>query len=127
MWLIARDKTDPELRHFAPMKCNLIARPVGFSFRIQGDQVVIDTQSSSPDVEELTDSRKPRPAKKIEEAKSFLREILKDGPMPAKEVIRAAKMEDIAEKTLKNAREQLGVRSTKGRSVNLGWSWHLPD
>ena len=127
VWLVAQDKADPELRHFAPMKCNLTARPVGFSFRIQDDQVVIDLQSSPPDVEELTDSRKPRPAKKIEEAKSFLREILKDGPMLAKEVTRAAKMEDITERTLKDAREQLRVRSAKGCGVNLGWSWYLAE
>lgn len=59
------------------------------------------------------------------EAMRFLRELLADGPLPAKRVYEEAKTEDIAEKTLKRAKAALGVKSRK--VVDDGWVWSLPE
>lgn len=58
------------------------------------------------------------------EAMTFLRDLLKDGPMSASSVKDAADAEGVSERTLKRAKSALGVRSVKD---GLGaWQWHLP-
>jgi putative DNA primase/helicase len=61
-----------------------------------------------------------------EEAKDFLQQMLADGPQDVDALNAQAKALGIAEKTLKRARADLGVRATKG-DFKGGWSLSLPE
>lgn len=61
----------------------------------------------------------------LEDAKEFLRELLADGPINAKEGDHAAKANGIAERTLYRARKDLGVTAKHDDSFEGGWKWTL--
>jgi putative DNA primase/helicase len=62
------------------------------------------------------------------DAANFLREFLEDGPVRAKEVLKAARENGISERTLYRAKSRLGVRSSHtGSPGEPGpWYWSLP-
>jgi hypothetical protein len=57
--------------------------------------------------------RGPQQPSKLERAKEVLRELLADGPRDSREIIDLAKAVDIGERTLRDAKDELGVRSRK--------------
>lgn len=57
------------------------------------------------------------------EAAGFLRDLLADGPVPAKQVAVEAQDAGIAERTLKRAKSRLGIVSRKDGDH---WTWNLP-
>ena len=59
-----------------------------------------------------------------EQAKAFLKEALKGGPVQAKEVQDWAEDEGISGKTLKRAKKDLGIKS---HQESKKWFWTLPD
>lgn len=61
----------------------------------------------------------------IDEAKSFLAQMLADGPVLSNEIIAAAKQAGIAERTLRRARVKLGVKARKRRKPDPRWEWFL--
>ncbi len=62
-----------------------------------------------------------------EEAQDWLREVLALGPRKASEVQREAKGAGLTEKSLRTARERLGVRPHKETGgQHGGWLWRLP-
>ena len=60
-----------------------------------------------------------------DEAKKFLADMLADGPVLATEVKDAASENSISERTLKRAKQELGVQAEKDGATGK-WSWHLP-
>ena len=60
-----------------------------------------------------------------DEAKQFLANLLADGPVLATEVKDAASGNGISERTLKRAKQELGVQAEKDGATGK-WSWHLP-
>lgn len=56
----------------------------------------------------------------------MLKELLKDGPKPANEVRRYALDEEVRLRTLRRAKEQLGVSSIHDED-EARWVWSLPD
>ena len=64
-----------------------------------------------------------------DEAAEWLKALLANGPVPAKDGERQARDIGIAERTLKRARRKLGVLAEQVRSDNgiTGWTWKLPD
>ena len=61
-----------------------------------------------------------------DEAKKFLADILKDGPVSQKEIEEAAGADGIAKKTLYRAKGELGVKSKKDGKDGQ-WTWRLPS
>ena len=59
----------------------------------------------------------------LEEACDFLLATLADGPLPANEVIQKGRAAACSERTLKRAKEKLGVKSRRHITV---WQWELP-
>jgi hypothetical protein len=55
-------------------------------------------------------------------AKKFLQQMLRDGPVAAAEIEKAAKAEGIAIKTLNRAKQELGIVSIKD---GASWTWQL--
>jgi len=62
----------------------------------------------------------------LSEAKAFLLDILSDGPMPQRVIEEKAKAENISRATLRRAKTNLGVKSTK-ETFNGMWRWQLPE
>lgn len=60
----------------------------------------------------------------LDEAKDFLFDILKNGPLPASEITDRASAEGLSRSTLKRAKSDLGIRAHKN-GMNGGWSWEL--
>ncbi len=117
--LIGRDQAnDGEVsprRHVVLLKNNLMAdedkpSPICFEltresgFRWVGVSGATAAQIlSGPEDEESKSS--------LDQAKDFLQELLADGPVESNEVWKAARATGIAERTLKRAKEQLGVEA----------------
>ena len=66
----------------------------------------------------------------METAEYFLTEMLADGPVPAKDMLKEAKGAGISERTLERAKGKLGVRTVRkyreGKRGLDGWVWELP-
>jgi hypothetical protein len=60
-----------------------------------------------------------------ERAKTLLRDLLAGGPVPQKEIEELAKAEDIGARTLRTAKKELRIRSTK--QPDGTWVWGLPE
>ena len=116
VWQVAADPDDPGRRLFLPVKMNL-AQVDGLAFRLTDAGLVWEQGSVtlSPDDVGADVGETPRV-----EAKEWLRQLLRNGSCPAKDVERVAKDDGICMRTLKYAKKELGVES---RRCNGMWSW----
>ncbi len=124
-------------RFFAPVKLNLAVKPPTLAFTLTAaapdapPALVWDpTPVAGVDVDRLLSS--PVSGDDHEErrdAEDFLRELLADRPVLAVDVVKAARQNSIAERTLRRAKSKLGVKSThEGQPGKPGpWSWYLPE
>jgi hypothetical protein len=60
------------------------------------------------------------------EARELLRVVLADGPLSAKSIIAEARDAGIGERTLRKAKNDIGVKSEKA-GFGGGWVWGLPE
>jgi putative DNA primase/helicase len=60
------------------------------------------------------------------EAREFLLERLEAGPRKSDDIIEEAKQESIAEKTLRRAKKELGVKARREGGSDGTWFWELP-
>ncbi len=60
------------------------------------------------------------------EAEDWLRELLAGGPLAAKEVQRYASLAGLAWRTVRRAKDKLGIKPAKTR-FDGGWEWALPS
>jgi hypothetical protein len=135
-YLVARDPADKTRRLFLPLKNNLAPDAAGFAYRIEGvnveskagtlqtSRVLWAAESVTVTADEVMQT-KPRSTSALEEAKKWLQDTLVGGPKPATEVFDMAKAVGISSKTLRRAREELGVVTQK-KEMKGGWNWHLP-
>lgn len=62
-----------------------------------------------------------------DDTKDFLRDVLADGPLPVKDVERAAKEAGISRDSLRRARERMGIKPKRtGFGPEGVWTWGLP-
>lgn len=139
-FIVTADEQDETRRLFLPSKSNIGPLGTGLAYRIEGCLIDHDGKSiatsrimfeSTPvtisadaalAAMESGGSESGRTAK--QEAIDFLSDILADGPMPAKKVQAAASEAGISTKSLRVAREQLGIKPTKA-GMQSGWVWTL--
>ena len=60
------------------------------------------------------------------EAKDFLLDRLRSGPVRSDDLLDEAKQEGIAERTLKRVKKDLGVTSRREGGSTGAWFWELP-
>lgn len=115
-----RVKDDPELRILCQIKNSLApeAEPIGF--RLNKDTGFEWIGMVDVTIEELMSGRAY--LNKTKEAENFLKTILKNGKLTATEIYKQAEIEGIKVKTLRNAKDALGVMVTK---INNKWYWEL--
>jgi hypothetical protein len=118
-------------RLFLPLKNNLGPDRIGHAFRIE-DRIVADGISTSavvwePDPVMMTaDEALAAAAKKAGPSAvvDFLQQALSDGPMDQAAIVQLGKDAGFSEKSLRTAREKLGVRSMKkGFGTSGKWMW----
>jgi hypothetical protein len=130
-WLVAKDQQDPRRRLFLPLKNNLAADVDGLAFEIESftldngiqtsrvswrNEVVTTTADEA--LAPHDDSRAPRKT----EAKTWLRDLLADGPRLEAEIGQLAEAADINDRTLRRAKKGLPAESVR---IGGRWFWRL--
>lgn len=134
-WLITNDKDEHARKLMIPVKFNIGPKPDGMAYKIienQQSQPVIAWETDPIEIdadEALAPDGSTAPERN--EAQEFLIEILKDGPVLSKEVIKEANELNITERTLKRAKNKLGISSErigkKGEQGGGKWYYKWPD
>ena len=133
---IVKDKEDENRRLFLPLKNNIGNDKTGLAFTIEpveldggiktsrivwSDEVVTVTAD-----EAMSSSMDDEHKSAVDEASEFLSDILKNGLMYVKEIMKLANSENISEKALRNAKKKLGVKiGRKGFGKGGGSFWYL--
>lgn len=120
--VVGRIKDDPTLRVVCPAKSSLTPESGAVAFRLDPEQGFQWVGPYDISVDELLSGNSR--GHKLREAQNFLKEVLADGPLPLTEIEAAAQQAGIRPKTLRNARYELGVTSTKSSKQ---WVWALPE
>lgn len=127
--LVAKHPVTPCVRVLARVKGNLCEEPPALAYAIEkvdGGAAVGwlgEADLTANDLLSKQGTGKPR-GEAIVEAERFLREELANGPVAAAELLDRAAEREIAEITLRRAKDRLGVRVRK-RGVRAGWVWEL--
>jgi hypothetical protein len=135
---VIEDADNKERRLLLHAKNNLAAPPQGLAFKLRqtivGEQnkgivaSCVDWESEPVTMtanEALAAEMGGSDAKPSEEAESFLKELLADGPVPAKQVKADADSVGLAWATVRRARKRLGIQPYKA-GMDGGWLWSLP-
>jgi hypothetical protein len=121
--LAAVDPVDGR-RAIAPLKCNLAAAPAPIEYRIDAEGKFWWGQTSDElSAEHLLRSVHESHGGSMKQAEDFLREMLCSGPVASVEIEAERQQRGIGERTLKRARQNLGIIPEKfgGR-----WTMRLP-
>lgn len=127
--VVAEDPEDPERRILAHNKQNLCKPAVSLVFAVEAApnngaaRIAWHGQSELNASQILRAPADEEEKSALSEAKEFLVDELEDGPMAAKQVKKNACEADIAERTLKRAKADLRVKSTK--EGDGSWVWSL--
>src|SRR5262245_21562558 len=135
---VIEDADDRDRRLMLHAKNNLAAPPQGLAFRLRqtivgepGKGIVascVDWEREPVTItasEALAAEIGGNAAKPCEDAETFLRELLADGPVPAKQVRADADAVGLAWATIRRAKERIGIKPHKA-GMDTGWVWSLP-
>ena len=120
--LAGHDADDQEARGLVQIKNNLApsAEAIGYRvehgrFRWMGPTNITSDRILAPEAE----------ASALGDARSYLLEVLQDGPKPVKEIMEEARAMGISAATLRRAREALNIKPDK-TGFQKAWVWELP-
>jgi len=119
-----------ELRVLAGQKNNLSLPPRSLAYRIKtahngAARIVYRGFSEATAAQLLRVPEDEEEKSALSEAKEFLLAELKPRPVSANAIKKSAREGDISERTLRRAKQILGVRSEK--ESDGSWTWSLPD
>jgi len=127
VWLVHRDDEDPTQRRrfFSPLKTNICKNPTTLAFTIDGPigkpNIEFESEPVEVDPNELLANEEGKDRfSASREAKEFLYEVLKDGPVSANEIYRQADENHISRRTLKRVKSSIGVHVYQR---NREWLW----
>ena len=125
---LCSDADDPERRLLLPGKSNLATKPKGLAFAISGDPATLHWEDAP--IEMTADdalAREHAKDGKRDDAADFLRDLLADGEMPAKEVLAAGRDKGFGQKAMSSALARLGgTKKRDGFGPGGCWRWSLP-
>ena len=129
VWLFAKSPDDPRQRLMLPGKMNLAPDQTGLSFTLkeEGAGVVAVEWGESVGLSADAVLQPEAVEEKSErlEAMDWLRERLSEGPISQREIKGDAKAAGIAWRTVRRAKDSLGITSEK-EGFKGGWRWQLP-
>ena len=119
-----------ELRVLAGQKNNLSLPPQSLAYRIETAQngaakIAYKGFSEATAAQLLWVPKDEEEKSALTEAKEFLASELARSPVSAKSIKKSAREADISERTLRRAKQILGVMSEK--ESDGSWTWSLPD
>lgn len=132
VWLIVKDAENPEQRLMLSAGGNLAAEPTGLAYTIvkayDGPVVSWEAEPVTTSAQEaLAETHDDGEQTARAEAADFLRELLKDGPVPAQEVFRHTKEAGFANRTVIRAKADLQVKTHRvGFGKEGHYVWALP-
>jgi hypothetical protein len=114
-------------RIFAPIKANLSrTEPQALFFRITDNPgLTFEPVPEGFNLEEQLSSNRNEAAPQLDEAKAFLREALKEGPIESNSILQQARQAGISEKTLIRAKKALKISSLRDGGTHGFWFWSL--
>jgi len=122
---------DDNRRVLASIKNNLSKPPPILSFTMsdEGKNCWDETPVQHFDLEAaLGDQKTRREGRKSEQAEQFLYQVLREGPVAAREVKEFADQNGIKKSTLDRAKQGMGIKSDKhGFGPDGEWYWSLPE
>lgn len=133
-FMIEKDGEDSERRIMAPAKNNLAPDATAFAFRVQPKELLDGIETSLVVWEDASHNNTAHQVMiergdggvERNEAKEFLRELLKNGPVEAIKANRAANDNHISESTLKRAKKDLGIGGVSEDNVTWFWAYKNP-
>ncbi len=134
-FIVAGDPNNPRRRFLLPAKNNLSNDETGFAFAIESHRlpagietsfVIWEAEAVTVRLDEVLapEAVAGNPAQR-EAATEWLLELLSEGPLPAKEVRAQADEAGLAWRTVRRAKDDLGIKPKKD-SFEGGWTWALP-
>ena len=124
-FLAGEDPENPGQKVLCHIKANLGPKTPSLTYTINEGRFLWGGESDITAEQVLADQAGGEERNLLEDAKRFLRDLLRDGPLPSSEVKRQAKEAGIAERTVWRAKTTLGVKAVKG-GFEGGWKWSLP-
>lgn len=115
-----RVKDDPEMRVLCQIKNSLAPEAQAIAFRLDRETGFSWIGEVDVTIDELLSGECK--ASRLQEAELFLTEVLADGEVAATEIYALAEQEGIKQKTLRNAKDKMGVNVIK---TNNKWYWNL--
>jgi len=134
VWTLGRLKDEEgkpgDIRVLAPSKTNLVpGDPPCVLFELTKERgflwAGVDYDITAEALYEPAKKTTRRVAPAREEAEQFLADFLTEGKMRTSDIEREAGNRGISAKTLRDARERLGVVVTRGRGTDRFWYWQL--
>lgn len=137
-FVVVKDQENDGRRFFLPLKNNVGTDQNGLAFTVESAQVeseagLIDTSRVQWEAnavaitanEAMAVQGDPEERREIEDAQSFLRDLLADGPIPSKQIRADAEGAGYSWRTIQRAQKALGIDAVK-EGMKGGWVWKLP-
>ena len=122
---VERDPSDSEIRIVHQIKNSLAPTGEDLAFEIRPDSGFkwLDGGKSSPVTETAIAIQEVIPKNKKERAAYLIKKMLADGPVEASEIRKAMLEHRIGEKTMNDAKKELGIKPFRKMRV---WYWEMP-
>lgn len=132
VWCVTKDPKDELRRLVLPIKNNIGPDQGGLAYRIEDDRgrarIVWENQPVNANVNDMLAQAAGASEDRTErdEAADWLRNLLAEGPLSAKDVQRNAREAGFSWRTVERAKAILGIKPAKTR-FSGGWEWALPN
>ena len=137
VFMVIKDKDDPDRRLMLPIKNNLAPDRVGFAFNLENvelgqgiktTKVVWEDEYNYTSVDQAISNNKPTGKKtKTDKAEEFLLEKLKDGAVTVTDLEKDADDVGIGKRPLRDASERLNINKKRiGFGAGSHTTWELP-
>ncbi|HUT31989.1 MAG TPA: AAA family ATPase [Planctomycetota bacterium] len=132
VWTLWPDQDEPERTFFVPLKCNLSAALHAHAYRIAPSPVNPKQPVLLWEPEPIhmallsTSTANPVPRLRDQQCVTWLRALLEKGPVPTRDVEKAADEEGFGYHILRRAKRMLGV-GTSPDGLGGTWMQRLPD
>jgi hypothetical protein len=126
---VAEDRDTPGRRLLVSVKNNLGPLAPALAFRISDTGLTWEPGTVEGTAERLLagDELGTRTERRErDDAVTFLRDLLREGPVPTKQIEADAKANGIAQRTLWRAKSELRIEATRSQGQRGAWYWMLP-
>lgn len=130
VWLVVADKDNPSRRLMLPAKMNVAPGASGLAYTITDGVVAWQSEPVKMSADEAlaTELADSNDTSERADAVEWLQQVLADGPVPAANIWEQAKENRIADRTLKRAKTDIGVKTSRqGFGADGEWIWALPE